>query len=191
MYARTLIRTQIRLAKSAKGFSVIEMMFAVALTGVLFGIAIPMFKQPIQNYRIKTQAESVLNGLKLARSTAVQRNENIRFELIRPSNTSSLEWNVKAERDGTLIQSSSISDDTHTVAFSTLPSHATVLTFNGLGTVVAPEKASSIQAINVDTGPSIVAAADRRDLSIRIFPGGMIRMCDPNVTNPNTVSFCA
>jgi prepilin-type N-terminal cleavage/methylation domain-containing protein len=113
MYARTLIRTRIRLAKSVKGFSVIEMMFAVALTGVLLGIATPMLKQPIQNYRIKTQAESVLTGLKLARSTAVQRNENIRFELTRPANTATLEWRIKAERDGALIQSSSISDDIH------------------------------------------------------------------------------
>jgi type IV fimbrial biogenesis protein FimT len=191
MYARTLIRTRIRLAKSVKGFSVIEMMFAVALTGVLLGIATPMLKQPIQNYRIKTQAESVLTGLKLARSTAVQRNENIRFELTRPANTATLEWRIKAERDGALIQSSSISDDTSTLVFSTLPNNATALTFNGLGTVVAPEKAESIQAINVDTRHSIVAAADSRDLSIRIFPGGMIRMCDPNVTNPNAISFCA
>jgi type IV fimbrial biogenesis protein FimT len=185
------VRTLIRPAKSTKGFSLTEMMFAVALIGVLLGIATPMLKKPIQDYRLKNQAESLLTGLKLARSTAVQRNENIRFELTRPANSAAIEWRIKAERDGSLIQASSISNDKNTMAFSTLPRNATVLTFNGLGNVVAPEKPNSIQAINVDSRPSTMAAADNRDLSIRILPGGMIRMCDPKMTNPNAITSCA
>jgi len=64
-----------------RGFSLIELMIGLVIMGILFTAGAPAFSDWIQNVRIRNSAESILNGLQLARAEAVRRNAPVRFQL--------------------------------------------------------------------------------------------------------------
>lgn len=65
-----------------RGFSLIELLITVAIAGILLAIGASGFRIWIANMRIRTVAESIQNGLQLARGEAVRRNALIRFQLM-------------------------------------------------------------------------------------------------------------
>lgn len=64
------------------GFSLIELVVVVAIAGILFATGLPAFQTMISSTRTKAVAESVLAGLRLAKSTAINRNAPVRFQLV-------------------------------------------------------------------------------------------------------------
>ena len=64
-----------------RGFTLIELMVAVAIFGLLLTLGSRSFTAWIQNQQIRTGAESVLNGMQLARGEAVKRNASAMFVL--------------------------------------------------------------------------------------------------------------
>lgn len=63
---------------SASGFTLIEMMIAIAIAGVLAAVAVPSFRDFIINSSITTQANDFVSGLALARSEAIKRGTSAR-----------------------------------------------------------------------------------------------------------------
>lgn len=162
------------------GLSLIEMMIAVAIIGLLAVVAIPSYSTWIQNTKVRTAAESILNGIQKARSEALSRNTPVRFSL--GANSA---WTVTcvtaakcADKPGGLLEARSNTEgNTSTVIINS--GGATDVVFDNLGiksTVVAGQIAQvDVDADNAD-----------RDLRITIGGGGNVRMCDPNasITDP-------
>ena len=71
----------LNLRHSQHGVTLIELMIAVVLMGILLMLAAPGYSTWIQNQQIRAGAESILNGIQLARSTAVNNNAPTRFNL--------------------------------------------------------------------------------------------------------------
>lgn len=63
------------------GFSLIELIIALAVLSVLLALAAPSFKAWISNTKIRTAAEVIQSGLQMARAEAVRRNALISFQL--------------------------------------------------------------------------------------------------------------
>ena len=57
-----------------RGFSLIEVMVAVAVIGVFLGIGIPAIGDWVQNRQVNVLAESIASAMRLAQTEAVQRN---------------------------------------------------------------------------------------------------------------------
>jgi type IV fimbrial biogenesis protein FimT len=68
--------------KTWRGFSLVELIVGVAILGVLLAIAMPAFSNWLRNAKVRTAAESVQNGLQLARAEAVRRNTTVGFRLV-------------------------------------------------------------------------------------------------------------
>ena len=65
--------------RRALGFTIIELMTVLVLTGILLAIAAPAFNDMLQRRRGEGQANELVTDLAYAKSEAVQRNRNVRL----------------------------------------------------------------------------------------------------------------
>jgi type IV fimbrial biogenesis protein FimT len=164
--------------RTARGFTLVEMMIALAVLGLLMLAALPEIRTWMQNTQIRTAAEGMVNGLQLARTEAVRRNTNIEMEVVGISG-----WNVTV--GGSVIQSRASGEGSPSALLTIDPAGATKTTFNGLGRQVPNGDGSEpIAAILIDS--STIDAAATRELCITVGTGGVVRLCDPQVAAGDT-----
>lgn len=165
------------------GFSLIEMMIAVAMLAILASAAYPSFRGMIINSKIRNATESIVNGLQKARAEAVARNTNVEFAL-----STDTSWVVQLAGGGTQIESRNSSEGSASVTRTGLVTNLTTLvttattaaaktTFNNFGGVVANSPASD-SLTQVD----LTAVGGNKPLRVLIGVGGNIRMCDPSLS---------
>jgi type IV fimbrial biogenesis protein FimT len=70
-------RSSLRASGAAAGFTIIELMVALTVAAILFGIAVPAFRGVIAGNRIVTQTNELVGAVNFARSEAITRNANI------------------------------------------------------------------------------------------------------------------
>jgi len=151
-------------------------MVTISVMGVALALAAPNFSQLIANYRLRAAAESMLNGLNLARAEAVRRNTNVSFAL----NGAASDWTV-ATAGGTVIQSRV---DSETGGLSATSSNsATSITFLPTGLVYT----TGGWLTRVTVSSSVTGTGTRQ---INVLGGGLIRMCDPAVSVINDPRRC-
>src|SRR5690606_4504771 len=63
--------------KSMLGFTLIELMIALLLLGVLLGIGVPSMYTMVQDSQLSSQQRVLLGAINLARSEAVNRNQTV------------------------------------------------------------------------------------------------------------------
>ena len=182
--------------KITRGFTLIELMIALVVLGVLLSLGVPAFSKIISNSRVRSVTEALQNGLRLAQNEAVRRSRQTAFVLTNATPS----WNAAATIDGKnwyiqvipgpgetsdnnfYVQGGSFGNQASGVSIT---SGVSILCFNsigravsnsatGLGTCTAPTATSPI-TFNVTT-----AGADRT-LALEVGAGGKIRMCDKSV----------
>lgn len=171
------------------GFTLTELMIAVAILAVLLAIATPSYRQWIGNSQIRIKAESISSGLHLARVEALKRNTSIFFDIA--ADTS---WSVGCvapvpdnDLDGVpdcpaVIQSQTATEGGSTVSVTITPVSTSRVTYNGIG-MVRPlnlDGTSAITEINLDS--TVLPSSQSRELRILMGGGGLARLCDPSVT---------
>lgn len=165
----------------AAGFSLIELMITLALLTIFIMLAVPSFTTWIMNTRIRTTAESIANGLQVARNEAVRRNTTVQFVL----DAAGSGWSVSCENivlpvcpDVNPIQQRATGEGGNS-SITVTPSNGRTIVFNSLGLMTSPVVAgNNVVRFDVD-GPN---AAESRELRVTIQAGGNIRMCDPQAT---------
>lgn len=191
------------------GFGLIELMIAIAIFGIIIAMGAPSFSTWIQSSQVRTAAESIVNGMQLARAEAVRLNTTTRFSM---NSTSGLvDWEIcstanspcptaniiqqRSNTEGSLNARVGVYEDgdgnpasnyaTVVPAGNEMPTH---VTFNGLGRVV---KDGSDDTVRIDVTNAINPSA-RRLVILVSYPGGQIRMCDPalTVSNPTDPKAC-
>lgn len=195
-------------AGPARGFTLIEMVVVVAILGILVGLGASNYSAWIANSRIRTATETLASGLNTARNEAIKRNRLVRFHLVSdlgggcalsPSGTS---WVVSLNdptvtageqcdieiSDTTapfIVAKKSAAEQASRITIAALNrggAPADTIVFNGLGRVMVTGN-NPIARIDIDS--SAIVAAETRELRIQLTPGGLIRMCDPNVAAAN------
>lgn len=65
--------------RSARGFTLIELMVTVAVMAILAGLAVPSFQGLLRSSRLAGESNDILAALSLARSESVRRNQRVVF----------------------------------------------------------------------------------------------------------------
>jgi len=197
----------LNLRHSQHGITLVELMIGLVIVGILFALAVPAYNGWIQNQKIRTAAESLLNGIQLARNTAVTNNTQARFALC----DSASSWQVLvvsavAAPDAAdtvcgagaavtagnevRVQERSGQEGSASVAVlatSINPPPATIpiaddgsrsITFNGFGRVVANDPAVGGTSISA---MEVAVQGGNRQLLVTVRTGGSVRMCDPSL----------
>lgn len=165
----------------ATGFTLIELMIAVAILFIMAMLALPNFNIWMQNTQIRTAGEAILNGLQLARAEAIRRNATIELRMDVSSG-----WTVSVVSTGEVIQSRLAGEGSGAAAVAITPNTTTRVTFDSFGTRAATNNDGSVPIEEIKIDAPQIAAADSRELCILIRSGGNVRMCDPQVASTDT-----
>lgn len=84
-----------------RGFTLIELIFTVAVMAVLASLAAPSFRQFIATQRIRNASFDLMAGLTLARSEAITRNANV--DLLRTGSAWDGGWKVSVDGGATAL----------------------------------------------------------------------------------------
>jgi type IV fimbrial biogenesis protein FimT len=185
------------------GFSLVELVFAIAIVATLIVLGLPSFTTWMQNSQIRTAADAFQNGLQVARGEAVRRNTTVRFHLTDTADNSCAtsasgkNWVVSLDvPDGAcatpawdedvatapavrILQMRPSTEGTPNVVVAA--NQASVI-FNGLGRVTPVPAATIAIDLSNPTGgacATIATPAPMRCLRLEVSTGGQIRLCDP------------
>ena len=173
--------------RAHKGFTIIELVIAVAILAILVATGAPSFRDWIQNTQIRNAAEAALNGLQVARSEAVRRNGFTQF-ILGPDTG----WRVVAVNppagggDGACVgietlQARAHAEGSNNATVAVTPDGAGSVTFTPLGWVGVGASACGTTIRELDFDSHALPADRSRALRIAITAGGGIRLCDPQV----------
>ncbi len=154
-----------------RGFSLIELIIAIAIISVVVAIAMPGYATWVKNSRVRTAAESIQNGLQTARAEAIKRNLAVKFVLASHSAWCITTSNCTTASD-TLQSRTASEGSSSAISVTTAPSDSTEVEFNNLGSV----SASPVPFSQVDLN---LTGADR-PLRVTLGVGGNTRLCDPS-----------
>jgi len=79
-------RSTMKLLPGARGFTLIEFVTTIAVMCALMLLAMPSMSTWIGSSKIRTVADSLQNGLRLAQTEALRRNRQMVFSLINEAN---------------------------------------------------------------------------------------------------------
>lgn len=190
-----------------RGVTLIELMVGVALVAVVLALAMPTFQTGANNRQIRAAADAVQNGLQVARTEALRRNRTVKFELRSPNG-----WTVGCDpTDTTIVDGEEVCPaviqtreaqegsmraaiaSVQTVASSGAVAPTTVFTgnlnFTPLGRIAAatlpPGNVANYRITN-PLGGDCTPSGAMRCLSVVVTNAGLIRMCDPSVSAPDS-----
>lgn len=91
------------------GFTLIELMVAVAVVGVVVAIGMPSFGELLKNNRMVTQANTIIASLHQARSETINRGISVRIEPLVAGTDWSAGWQLRI--DGSNPSDNDFDDD--------------------------------------------------------------------------------
>ena len=196
--------------KKYRGFTIVEMAVVMAVMAMLMFAAVPSISTALDNTRIRNTTESLQSGLQMARAEAVRRNQSVSFWLVSTNTATALDnsctqsntsgsWVVSinapeghcADAPSTtsspmIVNGRAVGESRVSVAAvqSDGSTAATQVTFNGFGRIANTDAISQIDI----TGPN--TDTTYRPLRVSISSAGLVRMCDPGVTNSSDPRKC-
>jgi type IV fimbrial biogenesis protein FimT len=163
--------------KAGLGFTLVEMIAAILILAILAAIAAPSFQTAISNAAVKGNAESIYQGLQIARSEAVRQNLKAHIDI-----NSDKSWAVVAETSPiTTIQTKPATEGSGGgISLAFTPATATRVTFNALGRAT-PNTNGSTQLSQIDISSSGTTTTRRIVISgvSGATAGGQLTLCDP------------
>ncbi len=194
------------ISRKQRGVSLVELMIGIVIVSLLMAMGIPSFNLWIQNTQTRTAAESIQSGLQIARTEAVRRNANVRFNLTDAGGK--VAWTVCLNPTASpcaaadTVQSRSGSEgganaragasvaalpspipaghfNTALAAGTGLPAG---VTFDGMGRVPALNPDGTVNNDDITrVDVTNASSAEVRRMVIMIGARGQTRMCDPAI----------
>lgn len=192
------MKTPIHRPHAARGFTLIELMVTVSLLGVLMALAFPAMSEWVRNSRIRTVADTLQNGLRLAQTEALRRSRQTVFSLTADTTpadgltavANGANWSVnfvplltEEEDESTFIEGGGLTGLAPDVRIT----GPATLCFNSLGRVVDnPTPGTGVECRAAAAAYNITIPNADRPLRVLVALGGQVRLCDPAKTLSNT-----
>jgi type IV fimbrial biogenesis protein FimT len=195
-----------------RGVSMIEVAVVMALTAILLFSVMPSVTAAIANQRIRSSAESLMQGLQRARGEALKMNRPVSLWLATPNASGDLDntcalaaaaraWVVSLNdpagkcaaltslvNDPMIIERAVAGSTAGNVSVTALQSDdataASSVTFDGFGRVTTATAIATIGLNHISPGN------DYRRLRIEVDRGGGVRLCEPGVTAADDPRVC-
>jgi len=191
------------LKPTPRGFTLIELMVALAVAGLLLMGAIPLVREWMMNMQVRNAAMSIAGGLEKARAEAVRRNRDVTFSLVWSTGASpasladdctlsarSASWIISLEDPSGGCGGALLTGDASAAVVGVYDASCasatgeTQVTFNSFGraaTSPAPMRCIVVRHPGSDT---------THTLRVMLGTGGSVRTCDPAVTERDDPRTC-
>ena len=156
------------------GFTLIELMVAVAVVGVVVAIGMPSFGELLKNNRMVTQANTIIASLHQARSETINRGISVRIEPLVAGTDWSAGWQLRI--DGSNPSDNDFDDDVDIVIRSYEALKQSTLTSTVDNIIYLPDGSVSAAAVLTLTANECTRE-HKRIISIKL--SGFIWL-DPN-----------
>ena len=131
----------VRLRAEMRGFTLIELMVAIAIAALLLLLAGPSFTTFLRNSEIRSTSESIVNGLRAAKTEAARQNRRVMFSL---AGGNSASWAINLVNDpvdcadpvAPPIQSYAKEEAGKNSKVTITPANKLTVCFDGVGRVV-------------------------------------------------------
>jgi type IV fimbrial biogenesis protein FimT len=161
-------RSTSRLSKDVAGFTLIEMMVAIAVLAIMVAIALPSFSQLLATNRLTAQANELVASLQVARSEAIRRNARV---VLCPSTdgiacsaatTTWTKWIVKVVTTSEVLRVNDVNSATTLLASNRITANGNGVTFRADG--LARDATSSLLVANLSVCMKNTRLAQNRRL---------------------------
>lgn len=167
--------------KKAQGFTLIEVMVALTIMGVLLAIGAPALSDFLTNSRLRGVAIEIRDGLQGARMEALRCNKAITFT------TSGAGWSYTDCSNASRSRTARTNESSLVIKRGPLASPVVIDASNNTITFNSSGRATS------GSGQfNISAPGTTYRLQINVNAGGMIRVCNPDTSgnNPKPADAC-
>lgn len=167
--------------RRASGISLIELMITISIFTILSLMALPMYSTWIAGQKVRAAAESVLNGIHVARGEAIKRNQTVRVVL-----DPAVGWEVQLVSDDSVVRKEAFMEGSKQVALTVTPVGTTTVVFDGLGRVLDSALAPLAEriTIEIDTTSGFTGVRKQRVVIDTAAATGVgIRSCDPGLAS--------
>ena len=189
--------------RHASGFTLIEMVVAMAIFAILVALTVPSMRSWMANAKVRSVADGLQNGIRLAQAESLRRSRQIVFALTNNSAPSTgytaLNNGFTASGTGTywavvtipaMIDSSEtaefISSGVLSAASGTVQvSGPAEICFNSVGRLVANAStgvSGGSCTTPANTSYTISATGADHPLRVQVALGGQVHLCDPSQT---------
>ncbi|MGC3963854.1 MAG: GspH/FimT family pseudopilin [Rhodocyclaceae bacterium] len=175
------------------GFTLIELMVSIFIITLVLTMGIPYMGDWVRRASVRTAAESIQNGLRVAQQEAIRRNTPVEFALVQSvplasdAATASLAtktndwkgWMVRVRSDNSFVQGDNVAANAGDAELTSSDIKNNILRFSGFGQV-----RNSDDAVLSSTMVYRVASPKVSEVRcVLVTPGASVRMCDPSVAS--------
>jgi type IV fimbrial biogenesis protein FimT len=175
--------------RRAGGFTLIELLTTIAIVAIIMTMGVPYMGDWVRRAGVRTAAESIQNGIRMAQQEAIRRNVPVEFVLmdsmpttanaptaaISAATTGWKAWVVRVVSDGTYVQGDNISANAADAAFTSSAAASNGLRFSGFGQV----RDKSDAALSASAVYRVANSSVSEVRCVVVTPGASVKMCDP------------
>lgn len=176
---------RVPIPRKEAGFTLLEVLFVIAIMAILAAFAAPAYDEMIDKYRTKSASEALYIDLQLAKSEAIKQNQPV-FISIQSGDNWCWGYRINAQCDCSSPSTSANFCNAKRVEgtrFKGVRLSASTFPIPGSGTTTTQTSIDQIRGIASHTGKVVFTSAKAIKAEVHLSKLGMPRLCSPAGAN--------